>query len=211
MINGGRERYVHPGLTQVRRRALGLRFDAQQLSRGAAVHVEHRGQNRRVGDSKPVQQHRNGIHQHAAVLGDHLQRRTEPRGIVRPIDGDTAFTGRAVPAKPIMCAQHGGRQQGGWKPTGLGGLGGFRRVVARSSIAVDVGLRDPVRNVRTRGERGPRLNILLSPGIDRHADCSQLTTGTARFNFPAPGCGVPDASSRGVGEANISRASACGG
>ncbi|MXI72219.1 hypothetical protein GR255_22560, partial [Mycobacterium tuberculosis] len=36
------------------------------------------------------------------VAGGHLQRRTEPRGIVRPIDGDTAFTGRAVPAKPIM-------------------------------------------------------------------------------------------------------------
>src|SRR6516162_285816 len=90
---------------------------------------------------------------------------------------DTALAFRAALAEPIVCAQHGGGDHvgRGGRPARTG-LCGFPFVSARTAIALDVGLRDPVRNVLARGERGPRLEILLGPRIDRHADCSQLTT-----------------------------------
>lgn len=73
-----RELDVYPSLTDVGRGVQGLRLDALQLTGGAAVHLEDRGHDGGVANTKPVQEHRHGIHQHAAVLGDHLQRRPEP-------------------------------------------------------------------------------------------------------------------------------------
>ena len=186
-IDWGQELDVYPGLADVWRRAVRFRFDTEQLSRRAATHLEHRGHDGRVADPKPVQQHRHGIHQHAAVVGDHLQRRSEAGWIVCRVDGNTAFTRRTALAKPIVRAQHGRRHQRcGDGPTGPTGVWGFRLAGVWAAIAVDVGLRDPVGNVRTLGERSPRLHKLPSSGVDRHADCSQLTTETARLNRPAP-------------------------
>ena len=92
---------------------VGFRFNAQQLSRRVAIDLENGGHHCRVGDPEPVQQHRDGIHQHAAVVGDHLERGPKPGGVVRRMDAHAAFTGWTALAEPVVLGEHGGRHQRG--------------------------------------------------------------------------------------------------
>ena len=187
--------HVYPRFAHVLRSAGRFRFDADQVAVRFAVHLEHRRHDRRVGHTQPVQQHRHGIHQHAAVVGDDLQRGPEPGRIVRGVDSDPALTGGTVLTQPIVGAQHGGSHDGGWD--GQVDRTGFHHpgfVAVRAAIGLDVGLRDPVRNVLLLGERGPRLEGLLGSGIDRHADGSQLLPNATVLNRPlAPSGKVPPA------------------
>ena len=82
------------------------RPDVQQLTGRAAPHPEHRVHDRHVGDAEPVQQHRDGVHQHGRLVGDDLHRRTEAGGVVAGVELDKRLAD--VPALAQLRARRTG-------------------------------------------------------------------------------------------------------
>ena len=57
-----------------------------------------------VGDAQPVQQHRDGVHQHRAVIGDDLKRGSEAAGFVGAVHGDLGLADRRAVRPTCACA-----------------------------------------------------------------------------------------------------------
>ena len=78
---------------------------------GLAPRPEHRIHDGRVGHAEPVQQHRDGVHQHRRVVGDDLQRGPESSRVVVGVHRDAGVTDRAVAAQSVVGVDHGRRHQ----------------------------------------------------------------------------------------------------
>ena len=59
---------------------------------------------RHVGHTQPVQQHGDRIHEHGGLVGDDLQRRAEPVGVIGAVDLDEGLAGPASVREPLRAA-----------------------------------------------------------------------------------------------------------
>ncbi len=123
------------------------------------MHVEDRIHDHLVGHSEAVQQHRDRIHQHRAVIGDHLQCGAESGGVVSSVDRDSAFTVGAVFGEPVVRGkQTRGQQAGGVEVVDVIATRLSVRVASvgvRTAVGLGVRPDDPVRNVFGARGSGP--------------------------------------------------------
>jgi hypothetical protein len=83
-IGSGSEPDVDPHLVGAvdERLRIGGRCQCRQLTVGSPAGPQHRIHHPDIGDAESVQQHRHRIHQHRAVVGDHLYRGPEAAGVI---------------------------------------------------------------------------------------------------------------------------------
>ena len=82
-----------------------FRPNGKQISGAVPTHMENRVHDRQVGHPEPMQQHGDRIHQHCAVVGDHLQRGTESARVVVRVDRDAALPRGPMGTESIVRAQ----------------------------------------------------------------------------------------------------------
>ena len=76
----------------------------EQFARRVAAHPEHGIHDRDVGDAQPVQQDRDGVHQHRALVGDQLERGPETAGVVGAVHRDLGLADRCAACRARLCA-----------------------------------------------------------------------------------------------------------
>lgn len=188
-IRRRRQLHVNPGLVDAVRRCVRSRrgTDVQQSPGRVAAHAEDRVHDRGVRDAEPVQEHRDGVHQHRVLVGDELDGRADPVGIPGRVDLDLGVTRGALPANACVRGEQRRRD------------GSTRGVQWHRERGVDdsgVTERPPTRReIRLRevsgapgvdhGGLGRTIAVLptWSPRIHRrHADRSCLTPAHRRWH-----------------------------
>jgi hypothetical protein len=103
---------VNPRLVDaVAEGGIGCRLDLEKLPARTATRPEHRVHDREVGDSEPMQQHGDGLHQHRRVVGDDLQRRTESTRIVLGVHRNQGVPDVPALAQPVVRIYQSRRYQ----------------------------------------------------------------------------------------------------
>jgi hypothetical protein len=91
----------------VTERSVGRRLDCQQVTAGPPPRPEYRIHDGLVGHPEPVQQDRDGVHQHRRVVRDDLQRGSESSRVVIGVHRDAGVTEGAVAAQSVLGFDHG--------------------------------------------------------------------------------------------------------
>jgi hypothetical protein len=75
---------------------VGGRPHVDELTRSVAADPERGIHDRGVRDAQPVQQHRDGVHQHLALVGDQLKSWPETAGVVGAVHRDLRLADPAM-------------------------------------------------------------------------------------------------------------------